>query len=548
MDIEDRGPTVSGISQKPFYNQADAASMDAIRGDEEPGQYPFTRGIFSQGYRQQPWMESLASGYGLPEETNKREKYLARVGQAGYAGRASINLVFDRPTFCGMDSDHPMAKNEVGEVGVIIDSLEDMERLFKDFPLDRLNVGFIADRSGPIIMAMYVALADRLGIPRDQLRGIVCNNPLTDFYCSKTPMFPPLQCLRLMVDCIKFCTEHVPNFNIARIGGYNTRELGSTAIQEIGFNLAIAKSIVEACLEEGLPMDKFAGKINFQFSQGSYFFEEIAKIRAARRIWAKLLKEEFGVEKDHICRMKIHMQTAGSSLTAQEPHNNIARIALQVLSAALAGCQSMHIASFDEALGIPTEEAARVAIKTSKIVMHETGVIDVADPLGGSYYVEALTAQIEERAMELIKGIDELGGAVSAIERGFFEQEIADASYLLQKEISQGKRIIVGVNRYEEEDEKLQYKVFRADSEVCRIAIDRVKKLRKERDQKEAEKWIEKIKEAARNHEALMPLYIEAVKAHVTLGEMISALEEVLGRFQYSPIIATNESRKAPGE
>jgi methylmalonyl-CoA mutase N-terminal domain/subunit len=539
MDKEDIRPTVSGIPQKAFYTRADSASTETVKEEESPGKYPFSRGIFPHGYRQQPWMESLASGYGLPEETNKREKYLAKVGQEGYAGRASINLVFDRPTFCGMDSDHPLAKNEVGEVGVVIDSMADVERLFKDFPLDRLNVGFIADRSGPIIMAMYLALADKLGVPWDQLRGIVCNNPLTDFYCSKTPMFPPQQCLRLMVDCIQFCTDHVPGFNISRIGGYNTRELGSTATQEIAFNLAIAKTIVKACLEDGLAVDKFAGKINFQFSQGSYFFEEIAKIRAARSIWAKLLKEEFGAEKDSTCRMKIHMQTAGSSLTAQEPHNNIARIALQVLSSALAGCQSMHIASYDEALGIPTEEAARVAVKTSKIVMHETGVTDVADPLGGSHYVETLTEEIGNRAIELIDRIDQLGGAIKAIEEGVFEQEIANASYLLQNEISQGKRVVVGINRYQEDDQKLEYKIFRPDPRVSGIAIDRVKKLKEERDQKRAEKCIQQIKEAVRTHGPIMPQYIEAAKAHVTLGEMIEALEEELGRFQYSPIIAS---------
>ncbi|MFH1349329.1 MAG: methylmalonyl-CoA mutase family protein [Pseudomonadota bacterium] len=540
MDSKNDRPTVSGIPQKAFYTQEDLASIHMEKTQERSGEYPFTRGIFPQGYRKQPWMESLASGYGLPEETNEREKYLARVGQAGYAGRASINLVFDRPTFCGMDSDHPMAQNEVGAVGVIIDSLMDMERLFKDFPLDRLNVGFIADRSGPIIMAMYLALADKLGIPWDQLRGIVCNNPLTDFYCSKTPMFPPRDSLHLMVDCIKFCTMHVPNFNIARIGGYNTRELGSTAIQEIGFNLAIAKTIVEACVEEGLTVDEFAGNITFQFSQGSYFFEEIAKIRAARRIWAKMLKEEFKAERDDTCRMKIHMQTAGSSLTAQEPLNNIARIGLHVLSAALSGCQSMHIASFDEALGIPTEEAARVAIKTSKIIMHETGITDVADPLGGSYYVESLTDEIEKKALEIVQRIDEMGGAIKAIEEGVFEQEITNASYLLQNEISQGKRIIVGVNRYREEGQKIQYKIFRPDPKVSRIAIDRVRKLREERDKRQAARWIQQIKEAAGNHEPLMPLYIEAAKADVTLGEMIGAMEEALGRFQYAPIIASS--------
>ncbi|MDY6852297.1 MAG: methylmalonyl-CoA mutase family protein [Thermodesulfobacteriota bacterium] len=537
MNPEDQKTTVSGIPQKTFYTPENSGSDQEPSNREKPGGYPFTRGIFPEGYRNQPWMESLASGYGLPEQTNQREKYLAKAGQSGYAGRASINLVFDRPTFCGLDSDHPLAKSEVGEVGVSIDSLMDMERLFKDFPLDRLNVGFIVDRSGPIMLAMYLALADKLKIPWDQLHGIVCNNPLTDFYSSKTPMFPPPDCLRLMVDCIKFCTENVPRFNIARIGGYNTRELGSSAIQEIAFNLTIAKSIVEACLKEGLTTDQFAGKISFQFSQGAYFFEEIAKIRAARRIWARMLKEEFQAELDGTCRMKIHMQTAGSSLTAQEPLNNIARIALQTLSAALSGCQSIHIASFDEALGIPTEESARIAVKTSKIIMHEIGVADVADPLGGSYYVETLTDEIEKRVRDTMKRILDHGGAVKAIENGVFEKEIGDYSFMFQKEVSEGRRTIVGMNQFQEEDEKFDYRVFRPNPEISRTAIERVKRLKKERDQKLAAKCIEQIKDAARNHAPVMPLYIKAAKADVTLGEMIGALEEVLGQFQYSPII-----------
>ncbi len=531
--------TVSGIPQKAFYSKDDLDSGNIMNEAEKPGRHPFTRGIFPQGYRAQPWMESLASGYGLPEETNKREKYLAKAGQAGYAGRASINLVFDRPTFCGLDSDHPLAINEVGQVGVVIDSLVDMERLFKDFPLNHLNVGFIADRSGPIILAMYIALADRLSIDRDKLRGIVTNNPLADFYCSKTPMFPPRESLRLMVDCIKFCINEVPNFNICRMNGYNTRELGATAIQEVAFPLAIAKTLLRACTEEGLSVDQFADKITYQFSQGSYFFEDIAKIRAARRIWARLLKEEFGAQNDRVCRMKIHMQTAGSSLTAQEPLNNIVRIGLQVLSAALSGAQSMHVASYDEALGIPTEEAVRLAIKTSKIVMHETGITDVADPLGGSYYVEALTNEIEKRSLELVKRIEDLGGAIKAIEDGFFEQEIADSNYVYHHDVSQGKRVIVGVNRYQESETKLEYKVFRPNPEASAIAIDRLKKLRNDRDQNKAQRCIQQIQNAAQNRQSLMPIYIEAAKANVTLGEMIQAVEGVFGQFQYAPIIAS---------
>ncbi|MDP6345303.1 MAG: acyl-CoA mutase large subunit family protein, partial [Alphaproteobacteria bacterium] len=514
MSSDDR-TTISGIPLKPHYERADGTA-----GDEVPGQPPFTRGIFAEGYRQQPWMESLACGYGLPEETNQRVRYLAKVGQAGYGGRMSINLVFDRPTFCGLDSDDPLAESEVGNVGVAVDSLDDMARLFDGFDLDKLNVGFIVDRSGPMIMAMYIALADSLGIARDSLRGIVCNNPLTDFYCSKTPMFPPRDCLRLMVDCIEFCAAEVPRFNVARINGYNTRELGSNAIQEVGFNLAIAKTIIQACLDRGLAAEALVGGINFQFSQGRDFFEDICKIRAARRLWARMLREDFGVTEDGVCRMKIHMQTAGSSLTAQEPLNNIARIGLQVMSAALAGSQSMHIASYDEALGIPTEEAARVAIKTSKIVMHETGATDVADPLGGSYYVEALTDGIEDRVRAEMARVEQLGGVIKALETGYFEQEIANEAYRLHQQFDSGERLTVGVNCYREQEVRGVGEIFRPDPKVSRTAIARVRELKAGRDQAEAKRQIAAIEAAAAAGQPMMPRYIEAARARVTLGEM----------------------------
>ena len=538
MTDEDARFTVSGIPQKAYYTREDVADASGRGNDPEvPGEPYYARGIFSEGYRRQHWMESLACGYGLGEDTNQRARYLADVGHEGYTGRKSINLVFDRPTFCGLDSDHPMGQHEVGIVGVAIDCLDDMRRLFAGFDLANLNVGFIVDRSGPFIMAMYVALADELGVPRDQLRGIVCNNPLSDMYASKTPVYPPADCLRLMVDCISFCDVEVPNFNISRINGYNTRELGSTAVQEIGFNLAIARTIVAAGVEAGLDVDRFAGKINFQFSQGSAFFEDICKIRAARRMWARLLKDDFGARSDKACRMKIHMQTAGSSLTAQEPLNNIARVSLQVMSAALAGSQSVHVASYDEALGIPTEEAVRVAIKTSKIVMHESGVADVADPLGGSYYVESLTDEIEHRATELMAEVERSGGVIAALESGWFEQEIADAALAMQQDIDDGERVVVGVNRYREPAEPNDYEVFRHDPNCARVATERLAKLREDRNSVRATACIEAISAGARQRGELMPCYIEAAKANVTLGEMVAAVESVYGRFRYQPIV-----------
>jgi len=531
--------TASGIPLKPFYTQDDLAASTEGRDRELPGRDHFTRGIFEEGYRVSPWIESLACGYSLPEETNERAKYLASVGQKGFQGRASINLVFDRPTFCGLDSDHPLAENEVGNIGVIIDCLDDMERLFKDFPLDNLNVGLIVDRSGPFIIAMYMALADRHGIPRDRLRGIVTNNPLTDMFCSKTPMFPAEASMRLMVDCLKYCAEHAPKFNACRINAYNTRELGADAIQEVGFNLAIARSVVAQGVSQGMVADEVARRINYQFSQGDDFFEDICKVRAARRIWSRMLFDEFGVKDKNAARLKIHTQTAGSALTAQEPLNNIARIAIHVLQGALSGTQSMHIDSYDEALGIPTEEAARIAIKTSKIVAHETGVCNVADPLGGSYYVESLTDEIEKRVLAVMKEVEDVGGVAVALDQGYFEQEIANTSYLRNREFEAGRVVKVGVNAYREANSTpFGEVVFRPDDVKSALAIDRVKKLRAERDQVAARRCIDAIKSAVKNNEPVMPRYIDAAKANVTLGEMVSAVEEVVGRYRYRPITA----------
>jgi methylmalonyl-CoA mutase N-terminal domain/subunit len=531
--------TVSGIPLKAYYTQADFSGTTEARDHELPGRDHFTRGIFEEGYRVSPWIESLACGYSLPEETNERAKYLASVGQKGFQGRASINLVFDRPTFCGLDSDHPLAENEVGNIGVIIDCLDDMERLFKDFPLDNLNVGLIVDRSGPFIMAMYVALADRLGVPRDKLRGIVTNNPLTDMFCSKTPMFPADASMRLMVDCLKFCSEEVPKFNACRINAYNTRELGADAIQEVGFNLAIARAVVRRGIAQGMVADEVARRINYQFSQGDDFFEDICKVRAARRIWSRMLFDEFGVKDPNAARLKIHTQTAGSALTAQEPLNNIARIAIHVLQGALSGTQSMHIDSYDEALGIPTEEAARIAIKTSKIVAHETGVCNVADPLGGSYFVESLTDEIEKRVLAVMQEVEQVGGVVTALEEGYFEQEIANTSYLRNRDFEAGRVVKVGVNAYREATSTpFGEVVFRPDDGKSALAVERVKKLRAERDQVAARRCIEAIKTAVRTDAPVMPRYIDAAKANVTLGEMVSAVEEIVGRYQYRPITA----------
>lgn len=535
---ENRRFSDSGIERKTFYTREDFDKTSEARDPSIPGQPDYTRGIFSEGLRAMPWIESLACGYSLPEETNKRAKFLNNTGQKGFEGRASINLVFDRPTFCGFDSDHPLAEAEIGNIGVIVDSLDDMERLFKDFPLENLNVGLIVDRSGPMIMAMYMALADRTGADRSKLRGIVTNNPLTDMFCSKTPMFPVDTSLRLMADCIAYCAKESPRFNTCRINGYNTSELGANGVQELGYNMAIARKIVQESLKAGLTPDEASRNITFQMRQGSDFFEDICKIRAGRRMWSKMLREEFKITNPASARFKIHTQTAGSSMTAQEPLNNIARIAIQMVQTAMIGTQSVHVSSYDEALGIPTEESVRVAIKTSKIVLHETGLSDVVDPLGGSYYVETLTDQIEEQARVLMAEVEEMGGVAEALDSGFFEQEITNTVYLRNKQYETGERVKVGVNAYREADSTaFGETVFRPDNETSRLALPRLKNLRANRDQAKADAAIEAIRTAVRENQSVMPCYVAAAHADVTLGEMVSAVEDVVGNFRYKPIV-----------
>jgi methylmalonyl-CoA mutase N-terminal domain/subunit len=534
--MDDR-TTPSWIPVKPHYGPEDLPP-DLARDAPPPGVFPFARGIFPLGYRGSPWMESLASGYGLPEDTNRREQYLQRLGQAAYGGRRSINLVLDRPTFCGLDSDDPRAAHEVGVVGVAIDSVEDFGRLLEGFDPAELSLGLIADRVGPVLLAMYVAHADAAGVPHERLRGIVCNNPLTDFYSSKTPMFPPRDCVRVMVDCIRFCLAELPQMNALRIGAYNTRESGSTAVQEVAYNLAIAADVLHAAVTAGVPAGEVAARVNFQFSQGPHLFEEVAKIRAARRMWARLLRERFGVLDDRACRMKIHAQTAGVSLTAQEPLNNVARVALQVLTAALSGVQSVHVASYDEALGIPTEEAVRVAVKTSKIVMHETGVADVADPLGGAYYVEALTAALEAQAWAAFEDVERRGGAVAAIESGYIEREIAHAAGRYYVEVERGERVVVGVNRFVEPEGAPPVPVFRPDPRVAAVAAERLARLRATRDARRHRAALEAVRTAAREGGPLMPRLVEAAAARATLGELMGSLTEVFGEFPLHAIVA----------
>jgi methylmalonyl-CoA mutase, N-terminal domain len=534
--------TNSGIPTKAFYTPDDLPDYDYPSKLGDPAHFPFARGIFPKGYRAQPWMESLASGFGLPETTRRRELAMQRFGQSAYGGHASMNLVFDRPTFEGYDSDHPFCRHEVGEVGVVVDSWHDLARLFEGSDLSTLNVGFIVDRSGPPILAMHVALADFQGVPRSALRGIVTNNPLEAYFISRMKLFPPRAALRMTADVAQYCLAELPHFNFCRVNGYNLRESGATAIQEVAFVLAKAVAILAECINRGLEPGAVASHMSFQFSQDSYFFEEIAKIRAARRLWASILRERFGVQDDRDCRMKIHMQTGGSTLQAQDPLNNVVRIGLQTLSAALAGAQSVHIAAYDEAIGIPTEDSVRLAIKTSKIVQHEIGVADVVDPLGGSWYVESLTDELSERALAELQKVDAQGGAIGAIENRYLEREIANSAVRTQKEVEAGRRVVVGVNQFADEHATAPHSESRTLEADREVAIERCRALKAGRDRAEAEHAMASIREAARDpHGAIFPTLITAAKAQVTVGEMLGALTDVFGEWLEPSILGELE-------
>jgi len=529
-----------GIPLKPFYGRNDIQfDYQANLGD--PGQYPFTRGIFPLGYRQFPWQNSMISGYGLPEEANQREKYIRDKGASGYGGKISINFAFDNPCQNGYDCDHPLSKYEVGTGGIFINSIDDAETLLNGFELDNLNVGFIIDTPGPIILAIYVALADKLDIPRNRLYGIVCNSPWRRYYTGTALTFPPKHALRVAVDCITWACKEVPNFNTYSCNGYDNREGGATATQEMALAIAPAIEVAKACMERGLEVDDFISNFNFFLAFHNDFFEEIAKIRAGRRVWAKIVKEKLRAKNIKSCRMKIHLQTAGSTLTAQEPLNNIARVAIQALGAVMAGVQSMSTDSYDEAVSLPTEEAVRVAIKSQKIIEHETGLINVADPLGGSYYVEYLTNEMEEAIWKHINNIEAMGGYMVALEKGYMEKEITEAALKNQKEIEEGERVIVGVNRYIEE-ENINAIPFQYNAEIREIASQRLQKLRNERDNQKVKEILAKLKEAAEDGEPLMPFYIDAAKAMATVGEMMQVLKDVFGVYRPQNILPTGRT------
>ena len=521
--------TMSGIPVKALYTPEDVeGSYDEKLG--YPGEYPYTRGVYPNMYRGRLWTVRQFAGFGDAEETNRRFRYLIDHGQNG------LSVAFDMPTLMGLDSDSPLSLGEVGTEGVAIDSLEDMERLFEGIRMDEITTSMTINAPAMTLLAMYVVAAEKQGVPPEALGGTNQNDILKEYIAQKEWLFPPEPSMRVFKDMLVYSTEHMPKWNTVSISGYHIREAGSTAAQELAFTLADGFAYVEAGIEAGLDVDDFAPRFSFFFNSHIDFFEEIAKFRAARRIWATVMKERYGAKDERSLRMRFHTQTAGVSLTAQEPYNNVARTAFEALAAILGGTQSLHTNSLDEALALPTEEAVRIAVRTQQIAALETGVTNTIDPLGGSYFVEALTDEIERQAYDYFRQIDELGGMIKAIEVGFPMREIAEASARYQRELEEKRRYMVNVNVYEPQDEQ-EMELHRIDPEISRRQLERLERLKDKRDNALVEKRLEELKEVARGDGNTMYPILEAVRAYATVGEISFALQEVFGSYRETPVI-----------
>jgi len=517
--------TSSGIVVDRLYTPEDV-EIDYENKLGYPGVYPFTRGVYPTMYRGRIWTMRQYAGFGTAEETNRRYRYLLEQGQTG------LSVAFDLPTQIGYDSDHPMALGEVGKVGVAIDTIQDMEILFDGIPLGKVSTSMTINSTCAQILSMYIAVAEKQGVEMSSLRGTVQNDMLKEYIARGTYIFPPEPSLRLATDIIMFCAKEMPHWNSISISGYHMEEAGATPVQEVAFTLADGITYVEKVIERGMDVDSFAQSLSFFFAAGNNFLEEIAKFRAARRLWARLMKERFNAKDPRSMMLRFHVQTAGCTLTAQQPENNIVRVALQALAAVLGGCQSLHTNSFDEALCLPTEKAVRIALRTQQIIAEESGVADVVDPLGGSYYIEWLTDRIEEEAMKYIEKIDEMGGMIKAIESGYVQREIQKSAYEKQKAIDSGEITVVGVNKYQIEEE-IQIELLRVDKAIVEKQIRRLQEFRKNRDVKKVEEALDRLRKAAeKEDENLMPYVLEAVKARATLGEMTDALRDVFGEFR----------------
>jgi methylmalonyl-CoA mutase, N-terminal domain len=521
--------TISGIEPEPLYTPENA-ELEYGRDLGYPGEYPFTRGVYPSMYRGRLWTMRQFAGFGTAEETNARFRYLLAHGQTG------LSTAFDMPTLMGYDSDHPRSLGEVGREGVAVDSLADAETLFDGIPLGDVSTSMTINSPAAILLAFYAVVGEQQGVAREHLRGTAQTDILKEYIAQKEWIFPPEPSMRLVVDMIEFCAREMPLFHPISISGYHIREAGSTAAQELAFTLADGFAYVEAAVERGLDVDDFAPRLSFFFNAHLDFFEEIAKYRAARRIWARELRERFGARNERSLLMRFHTQTAGVSLTAQQPEVNIVRTALEALAAVLGGTQSLHTNSFDEALALPTEEAARLALRTQQVIAHESGVVAAIDPLGGSYHVEELTSTLEAQAYEYFDRIEKLGGVIPAIKDNFFQREIAEASFRYQAEVESGKRVVVGVNRYLLDDEE-QIPILKIDPALEAKQIERLAGVRARRHSAAVEGRLAALKDAAaRDGVNLMPLIVDAARDYVTLGEMCDALREVWGVWRETPV------------
>jgi methylmalonyl-CoA mutase N-terminal domain/subunit len=520
--------TVSGRPIEPLYGPDSLPGFDYARDLGDPGQFPYARGVHATMYRGKTWTMRQFAGFGTPQETNARFKYLLEHGGHG------LSVAFDLPTLMGRDPDHPLSLGEVGKCGVAVTSLADMETLFDGIPLDEVSTSMTINSPAAMLLAFYIAVGEKQGVPQHKLSGTVQADILKEFIAQKEYIFPPRPSMRVVVDMIRYCTEHMPKWNTISISGYHIREAGSTAAQELAFTLRDGIEYVQWCVESGMDVDSFAPRLSFFFNSHSDFFEEIAKFRAARRIWARVMRDRFHAKNPRSWMCRFHAQTAGVSLTAQQPYNNVVRTALQALAAVLGGTQSLHTNSLDEALALPTEEAVTIALRTQQIIAHESGVVNTADPLAGCYFLEKLTNDLEAEALEYFRKIDALGGMVTAIERGFPQKEIQDAAFRFQKAVESKEKIIVGVNEYVMEEKP--FPILYIDERAAEEQLARVRAVRSTRDKERVRGSLARLQEAARGQDNVMYPILEAARAYATLGEMCDALREVWGEYEEAPL------------
>ena len=517
--------TNSGFHVKRLYTPADLSNLDLSEDVSYPGEYPYTRGIHPTMYRGRLWTMREFSGFGTAEETNRRFKYLLSEGETG------LSVAFDYPTIMGYDSDDPMARGEVGRCGVAVSSLADMETLFEGIPLEKVSTSMTINGPAAMLLAMYVAVGQRQGVSPEMLSGTTQNDMLKEFFAQKLCIFPPQPSVKLVIDIVEYCAKNLPKWNPISVSGYHIREAGANAVQELAFTLADGLAYVQEALDRGLDVDKFAPRLSFFFAAHNDLFEEVAKFRAARRIWARFMRERFKAKSNRSMWMRMHVQTSGCTLTAQQPTNNVVRVAIQALAAVLGGTQSLHTNSYDEALALPSEEAVRIALRTQQIIAHESGVGNTVDPLGGSFYLEALTKQMEEEALRYIDRIEAMGGVFQAIEKGFLQKEIANSAYKHQLEIEKKERIVVGLNEYAG-NETSSIPLLRIDPEVEEVQLRGLRRLKQSRNQDLVSKRLEKLRQAAEEDQNLMPSILDCVKAYCSLGEICGVLRGVYGQYQ----------------